>query len=459
MFLTDHEKENIKNWKYAVEDRSYISALFNPFWNWLCSLIPETVAPNILSLAGLLCIVYAYQLSSVYLSAYPISISIIATLLTFSYMNLDAIDGKQARKIGNSSSLGELFDHSCDNIGVVFMILTFCNCVGIVNVSHQWYIVQICQLIFLYEHIKAYQTRIVKFGRFTGPGECLLIYMGIILLNAFDQLSWVPSILNLLPLSINDTLMYTHNIVFVFVIFKILLMDGHYTTKYSLIICLGMRIVPTLLLMINTYDEMTVMCNGIVMAILTGEIIICKMANKEFHSLVIIFMGLSLYGNMMCVVCCTIYYVLIIFEIANYLHVPVFNVHRNVYCNGVYDMCHLGHMKLFEHSSIYGTKLIVGVHSDADVASYKRTPIMNHDERVSIVKSCKFVNQVIQNAPLVIDEKFIKDHNIHVVCCSPEYDSVDDHYYAVPRKMNILKVLPRTDGVSSSILIKRMQNY
>lgn len=34
----------------------------------------------------------------------------------FIYQTLDAIDGKQARRTGTSSPLGELFDHGCDSI-------------------------------------------------------------------------------------------------------------------------------------------------------------------------------------------------------------------------------------------------------------------------------------------------------------------------------------------------------
>lgn len=34
----------------------------------------------------------------------------------FIYQSLDAIDGKQARRTGTSTPLGELFDHGCDSI-------------------------------------------------------------------------------------------------------------------------------------------------------------------------------------------------------------------------------------------------------------------------------------------------------------------------------------------------------
>lgn len=36
---------------------------------------------------------------------------------------MDNIDGKQARKTGNSSPLGMLFDHGCDAFGLMFIIM------------------------------------------------------------------------------------------------------------------------------------------------------------------------------------------------------------------------------------------------------------------------------------------------------------------------------------------------
>ncbi len=35
-------------------------------------------------------------------------------IVLFIYQTMDAIDGKQARRTGNSSPLGQLFDHGCD---------------------------------------------------------------------------------------------------------------------------------------------------------------------------------------------------------------------------------------------------------------------------------------------------------------------------------------------------------
>ena len=37
------------------------------------------------------------------------------------YQMLDNLDGKQARKLGNSTPLGMIMDHGCDALGVVFL--------------------------------------------------------------------------------------------------------------------------------------------------------------------------------------------------------------------------------------------------------------------------------------------------------------------------------------------------
>ena len=39
----------------------------------------------------------------------------------FTYQTLDNVDGKQARKIGNSTPLGMIMDHGCDALGVIFL--------------------------------------------------------------------------------------------------------------------------------------------------------------------------------------------------------------------------------------------------------------------------------------------------------------------------------------------------
>lgn len=56
----------------------------------------------------------------------PAWVHVLCAVCLFAYQTLDALDGKQARRTGSSSPLGELFDHGCDAVSTVFVILSAC---------------------------------------------------------------------------------------------------------------------------------------------------------------------------------------------------------------------------------------------------------------------------------------------------------------------------------------------
>lgn len=477
IFLTRKEKENLSEWSYRVEDHSIVSKIFDPFWNWLVKLVPETVAPNILSLAGLLCILYAFHISYNYVSDYPNLVSISVLILTFVYMNLDSIDGKHARRTRNSSPLGELFDHSCDNIGTAFAALTLCYILGINNPFEQWYIVQASQLIFLNCHIDALVKGYVEFGKFSGPCEILVMYMMLIIIKLVYGFSWISNIIITIANTFNISFEQTCYIIFVLIYYisyldtiaKILRMNKksknkkkHVATRNGLLISLFARHIPSILIYLGAISNSsmtvtTILSHGLIMSVLTGDIIVSKMAKRELHPLVPIMIMISLFDNFLCTAMCILYYTGLLTEIAFYMRLPLFGIKRTVFCNGVYDLLHAGHMNLFESAATYGSYLIVGVHNDKDVASYKRTPALTHEQRCSTVRKCKYVDEVIPDCPLYITKKFIEEHNIDVVLCSEEYNKEDDQYYKIPREMGILEVLPRTPGISTSDILKRVQ--
>jgi len=128
-----------------------------------------------------------------------------------------------------------------------------------------------------------------------------------------------------------------------------------------------------------------------------------------------------------------------------------------IYCNGVFDLCHIGHIKQFEQASKYG-QVVVGVHSDADVATYKRYPIQTTIERVETVKLMKWVDEVIPNAPLVTTLEFMQANNIDFILISPEYDSLTDHYYAEPRAVGKVLVGTRYQEMSTSEIVTRIKS-
>ena len=66
------------------------------------------------------------------------------------------------------------------------------------------------------------------------------------------------------------------------------------------------------------------------------------------------------------------------------------------YTTGVFDMFHIGHLNILKKAKSMCDYLIVGVSSDELVLSEKnKIPIIPYDERAEIVRSVKYVDEVV----------------------------------------------------------------
>lgn len=68
------------------------------------------------------------------------------------------------------------------------------------------------------------------------------------------------------------------------------------------------------------------------------------------------------------------------------------------YTAGVYDLFHIGHLNLLKNAKNYCDRLIVGVSSDELVQYKGKSPVIPLEERMKIVESIKYVDEVhVQN--------------------------------------------------------------
>jgi ethanolaminephosphotransferase len=119
MYVTKEALDNLKYYKYGSVDLSPLSYyILQPYWSWCVQFFPLWMAPNLITLIGL-----GFVVANAFLAAYlvPDLESQTYTWVYYSfaagiwlYSTFDNVDGKQARRTGSSSPLGELFDHGCD---------------------------------------------------------------------------------------------------------------------------------------------------------------------------------------------------------------------------------------------------------------------------------------------------------------------------------------------------------
>ena len=122
------------------------------------------------------------------------------------------------------------------------------------------------------------------------------------------------------------------------------------------------------------------------------------------------------------------------------------------------DMFHIGHLNLIKRAKEAGDYLIVGVHSDEDIGSYKRRPVIPENDRYEIIRSCRYVNEVIESAPLVMTRKFIEKNNIDLVVRGDDITPELLRQQAVPNEMGIMRYVPRTEGTSTTKIIKKIRS-
>ena len=126
------------------------------------------------------------------------------------------------------------------------------------------------------------------------------------------------------------------------------------------------------------------------------------------------------------------------------------------YTYGVYDLFHIGHLNLFKKIKQNCDKLIVGVHNDQQVMTYKKRPIIPYEQRLEIVKSCKFVDDVYEDADLVVTDDLLLKIKADLVFAGNENSEYIKKYYQVGD--NKLILLDRTSYICTSDIIKSIKN-
>jgi ethanolaminephosphotransferase len=216
-YYSDKELEKIKNYKSGITiDKSLIyKYLVSPFCAFCVQFLPSWIAPNLLTLLGLVCNIISFFLAVIYLPDNPNPprwVYLACAFLIFSYMILDNCDGKQAVRTGNCSPLGELLDHGCDSQIISMGVLTTGYVIlSEINVLPVW--VALGMGAFYLAHWQEYFCNFLELGYFNGPTEAEVSVIIIYLLTYFTGPSWWKTQYSLISIKFTPSELITYILV------------------------------------------------------------------------------------------------------------------------------------------------------------------------------------------------------------------------------------------------------
>ncbi|ETW01153.1 hypothetical protein H310_06755 [Aphanomyces invadans] len=171
----------LPKYKYSGNDKSL---LYNYFLSPLAQRIVDTffppwLAPNTITTGGLGLVALSHLILAYYAPTLdgvaPPAAYLFSAAALFWYQVLDVTDGKQARKTGNSSPLGLLFDHGCDAVNVVFSACTMTSTMLMGPSIWSLGLLLSPSCVFLFATWEEYYTGTLDLGLINGPNEGLAI--------------------------------------------------------------------------------------------------------------------------------------------------------------------------------------------------------------------------------------------------------------------------------------------
>eukprot|EP00178_Gracilaria_changii_P020015 TRINITY_DN580_c0_g1_i3.p1 TRINITY_DN580_c0_g1~~TRINITY_DN580_c0_g1_i3.p1 ORF type:complete len:398 (+),score=43.36 TRINITY_DN580_c0_g1_i3:153-1346(+) len=181
----------LRRYKYSGEDRSIMRQyVMNPMYNRLVYAFPTWVAPNTITLSGFVLIIISH-LQLVYYSVdlsqqAPRAVYAFACLALFSYMVLDNLDGKQARRTNSSSALGQLFDHGCDALNVTLSGMSLLATIQMgCNTESMMVMLTLGHTMLFMATLEEYITGSMILRQFNGPNEGIMLLCMMYALTAF----------------------------------------------------------------------------------------------------------------------------------------------------------------------------------------------------------------------------------------------------------------------------------
>ncbi|KAI0995614.1 hypothetical protein K3495_g12566 [Podosphaera aphanis] len=202
--VSDDALVHLKSYQYSSVDKSLTSNyILKHYWNGFVKLLPLWLAPNMVTLLGFLFILINVVLLVIFM---PDLQGPAQSWLYYNfafglwmYSTMDNVDGKQARRTGTSSGLGELFDHGIDSLNCTLGSLLQTATMGLGTSKTGVFTALVPCLPMFFSTWETYHTHTLYLGVFNGPTEgIILACSSMILSGLYGPEIWAERIADLI---------------------------------------------------------------------------------------------------------------------------------------------------------------------------------------------------------------------------------------------------------------------
>ena len=126
---------------------------------------------------------------------------------------------------------------------------------------------------------------------------------------------------------------------------------------------------------------------------------------------------------------------------------------------GTFDLFHIGHVNILGSCKemFQNSYVIVGVSSDTlNIHKKNRTPFISCDDRIAIIKSLKYVDEVFIEHSLTDKLQYCQKTCADIIIMGDDHSGKFDFL----QKYGIKVIyIPRTEDISTTDIIEKIKNY
>jgi glycerol-3-phosphate cytidylyltransferase len=121
---------------------------------------------------------------------------------------------------------------------------------------------------------------------------------------------------------------------------------------------------------------------------------------------------------------------------------------------GTFDVFHIGHLRILKRARNLGNRLVVGVSTEQlNIDKKGRAPFYSEKERMEIIRSIRFVDNVFPEESLELKRQYLKQYKADILVMGDDWKGKFDEFNDICEVI----YLSRTPSISTTAIIEKIR--